>query len=59
MEGDGAAINIGIENMEDTIQEWMGQALTPVDLAKIYAAIIQETNRQLEIVMGCMMEHEI
>ena len=44
--------------MEDMIQEWMGQAVTPVDLAKVYATIIQEANRQLEIVMTCMMEHE-
>lgn len=40
------------------IQEWMGQAITPVDLAKVYAAIIQETNRQLEIVMEAIMDHD-
>lgn len=58
MEGDGVVINISTEDMEGMIQEWMGQAVTPVDLAKVYATIIQEANRQLEIVMETIIEHE-
>ena len=35
------------EEMISFIQEWMGQALCIEDLAKIYATIISETNKQL------------
>lgn len=51
-------MSISIEDMQGMIQEWMAQAITPVELAKIYVAIIQESDRQLEIVMGYLMEDE-
>ena len=35
------------EEMKSCIQEWMAQALCIEDLAKIYAAIISETDKQL------------
>ena len=35
------------EEMISCIQEWMSQALCIEDLAKIYATIISETNKQL------------
>ena len=35
------------EEMRSCIQEWMAQALCIEDLAKIYAAIISETDKQL------------
>ena len=35
------------EEMISCIQEWMSQALGIEDLAKIYATIISETNKQL------------
>ncbi len=51
-------MSVSIEDMQDMIQEWMAQATTPVDLAKVYAAIMQETNWQLEFVMKILMEDE-
>ena len=38
---------ISEEEMISCIQEWMSQALGIEDLAKIYATIISETNKQL------------
>ena len=38
---------ISEEEMRSCIQEWMGQALCIEDLAKIYATIISETDKQL------------
>ena len=38
---------ISEEDMRSCIQEWMGQALGVEDLAKIYATIISETDKQL------------
>ena len=38
---------ISEEEMRSCIQEWMGQALCIEDLAKIYATIISETEKQL------------
>ena len=35
------------EEMRSCIQEWMAQALCIEDLAKIYATIISETDKQL------------
>ena len=35
------------EEMISCIQEWMSQVLCIEDLAKIYATIISETNKQL------------
>ena len=35
------------EDMISCIQEWISQALCIEDLAKIYATIISETNKQL------------
>ena len=35
------------EDMRSCIQEWMEQALDIEDLAKIYATIISETDKQL------------
>ena len=35
------------EEMISCIQEWLSQALCIEDLAKIYATIISETNKQL------------
>lgn len=35
------------EEMRSCIQEWMSQALCIEDLAKIYATIISETDKQL------------
>ena len=41
------------EEMRSCIQEWISQALCIEDLAKIYATIISETNKQL----AYMSEH--
>ena len=38
---------ISEEEMRSCIQEWISQALCIEDLAKIYATIISETNKQL------------
>lgn len=38
------------EDMKSMIQEWMCQALSIEDLAKIYALIISETNIQLNYI---------
>ena len=38
---------ISEEEMRSCIQEWMAQALFIEDLAKIYATIISETDKQL------------
>lgn len=38
---------ISEEDMRSCIQEWMAQALGIEDLAKIYATIISETDKQL------------
>ena len=38
---------ISEEEMRSCIQEWMAQALCIEDLAKIYATIISETDKQL------------
>ena len=38
---------ISEEDMRSCIQEWMAQALGIEDLAKIYAIIISETDKQL------------
>ena len=38
---------ISEEDMRSCIQEWMEQALDIEDLAKIYATIISETDKQL------------
>ena len=38
---------ISEEEMISFIQEWMGQALCIEDLAKIYATIISESDKQL------------
>ena len=38
---------ISEEEMRSCIQEWIAQALCIEDLAKIYATIISETNKQL------------
>lgn len=46
---------ITIDEMVSLIQEWMGDATSPVELAKVYAAITQEANRQLETVMAGFM----
>ena len=35
------------DEMRSCIQEWMAQALDIEDLAKIYATIISETDKQL------------
>ena len=41
---------ISEEDMRSCIQEWMAQALDIEDLAKIYATIINETDKQLSYV---------
>ena len=38
---------ISEEEMRSCIQEWIAQALCIEDLAKIYATIISETDKQL------------
>ena len=38
---------ISEKEMRSCIQEWIAQALCIEDLAKIYATIISETNKQL------------
>lgn len=40
-------IMVGKDDMKSCIQEWMAQALNIEDLAKIYATIVSETDRQL------------
>ena len=39
------------DEMRSCIQEWMAQALDIEDLAKIYATIISETDKQLSYVV--------
>lgn len=46
---------VSIDDMKSCIQEWMGQALLPSDLARIYADISLELERQLDICMGCLI----
>ena len=46
------------EEMKSCIQEWIAQALCIEDLAKIYAAIISETDKQL-VYMSEQIKDEI
>ena len=46
------------EEMRSCIQEWMAQALCIEDLAKIYATIISETDKQL-VYMSKKIKDEI
>ena len=46
------------EEMKSCIQEWMAQALCIEDLAKIYAVIISETDKQL-VYMSEQIKDEI
>ena len=46
------------EEMRSCIQEWMAQALCIEDLAKIYATIISETDKQL-VYMSEQIKDEI
>lgn len=45
------------EAMRADIQEYMAMALSSVDLAKSYAVIISEANRQLEVLMEDMRKN--
>ena len=49
---------ISEEEMRSCIQEWMEQALCIEDLAKIYATIISETDKQL-VYMSEQIKDEI
>ena len=49
---------ISEEEMRSCIQEWMAQALCIEDLAKIYAAIISESEKQL-VYMSEQIKDEI
>lgn len=40
-----------IDNMKSCIQEWFAEALNPVEVAKTYHEIQQETQKQLEFMM--------
>ena len=46
------------EEMRSCIQEWMAQALCIEDLAKIYATIISETDKQLSY-MSEQLAHKL
>ena len=46
------------DEMRSCIQEWMAQALDIEDLAKIYATIISETDKQLSY-MSEQIEKEL
>ena len=46
------------EEMKSCIQEWIAQALCIEDLAKIYATIISETDKQLSY-MSEQIEKEL
>ena len=46
------------EEMRSCIQEWIAQALCIEDLAKIYATIISETDKQL-VYMSEQIKNEI
>lgn len=46
------------EEMRSCVQEWMGQALCIEDLAKIYATIITEADKQL-VYMSEQIKDEI
>ena len=43
---------VSIDDMKTCIQEWMAQELTAVDLAKTYAEIRAELDKQLEVCMA-------
>lgn len=45
---------VTIDEMKECIQEWMGQTRAPVELARTYAEIYRELDRQLEICMDCL-----
>ena len=49
---------VSTDDMKSCIQEWMAQALCIEDLAKIYATIISETDKQLEY-MSEQIKNEI
>ncbi len=44
------------DDMRYMIQDWMAQATTPVDLARIYSIILREADRQLDCVMEFLLE---
>lgn len=47
------------EDMELLIQEWLAEQLTAVDLAKVYAVLRVELDRQLEICMNGLEKEEV
>ena len=47
---------ISIDDMKSCIQEWMAQELSAVDLAKTYAEIKMELDKQLEYCMAGFVE---
>ena len=49
---------VSADDMKSCIQEWVAQALCIEDLAKIYATIISETDKQLEY-MSEQIKNEI
>ena len=49
---------VGEEEMKSCIQEWIAQALCIEDLAKIYATIISEADKQL-VYMSEQIKDEI
>jgi len=52
-------MSITFEEMEQMIQEWMAQALTVKDLAKIYSVIVSEADRQLEYLSEELIKEKI
>ena len=46
------------EEMRNYIRDWMSQPLTSVDLAKTYAELRTELDRQLEINMKSFTQEE-
>ena len=41
-----------IDDMKSMVQEWMADALSAVELAKVYAELMAELDKQLEYCTG-------
>lgn len=45
-----------VENMKGSIREWFADASDPVEVARTYAAICTETEKQLEYAMEQLID---
>lgn len=47
---------VSIDDMKSVTQEWFGQCDTRQDVARVYAAVLMETERQMDFMMKQELE---